>query len=247
MRPLQSWRTIALTALLAITAWGCDTEDEGGSGAPTAGAGGEVGGAGGEAVGGVGGETPPMRLPPGQCIGPETGEAPPTAETIADIGEEDCTHCPGAEAPKWQLYDFQPQSCGFGAVHGLDSFRGRVTLVALFNAGCPYCQRQAEKMEQMRIELEAEGHEVWFAAVNLKGADAIQAELTNRAAFPMFQDTEETNAWGMHQGGLSDYYIYDAEGTLLTWLPNGGEISTTLSSEEGYNNLKSAILDALDQ
>ncbi|MFN3197308.1 MAG: redoxin domain-containing protein [Bradymonadia bacterium] len=241
-----------LMITLALSVWGCGTEDEG-SGAPAAGGAvagaGGAGGAGAAMAGGAGGEVmeTPERLPPGECIGPEQGESPPTAETIADISEETCTHCPGAEMPKWQLYDFQPQSCGYGATHGLDSFLGRVTLVALFNAGCPYCQAQAEKMEQMRIELEAEGHEVWFVAVNLMGRESLQAELTNRAAFPMFQDTEGTNAWGMHQGGLSDYYVYDESGVLVTWLPNGGEVNTTLANEEGYANLKNAVLEALGE
>jgi hypothetical protein len=45
---------------------------------------------------------------------------------------EDPEDCMGAEAPAFAAYDFQPQSCGFGATYGLDVFKGRVTFVALF-------------------------------------------------------------------------------------------------------------------
>ncbi len=39
--------------------------------------------------------------------------------------------CIGVEAPAFAAYDFQPQSCGYGATYGLDVFRGTVTFVAL--------------------------------------------------------------------------------------------------------------------
>ena len=71
-------------------------------------------------------------------------EAPDTDEETPDTDEEvvpsdPCTpdyqnvaSCFGTEAPAFAAYDFQPQSCGFGATYGLDAFKGRVTFVALF-------------------------------------------------------------------------------------------------------------------
>lgn len=44
----------------------------------------------------------------------------------------DVESCIGYEAPSFAAYDFQPQSCGFGATYGLEAFKGRVTFVALF-------------------------------------------------------------------------------------------------------------------
>ena len=41
---------------------------------------------------------------------------------------------PGEPAPPWTLPDFQPQSCGLGSTYGMDSFQGRVTVVALLAA-----------------------------------------------------------------------------------------------------------------
>ena len=40
-------------------------------------------------------------------------------------------NCPGAQAPQWQIEDFQPQSPWFGEVYGLDKFKGKVTVMVL--------------------------------------------------------------------------------------------------------------------
>lgn len=53
-------------------------------------------------------------------------------------GTDDCdqpdppAYCVGSPAPEWQLKDYQPLSCGSGAVYGLSAFQGHVTLMALF-------------------------------------------------------------------------------------------------------------------
>ncbi|MDP6945024.1 MAG: hypothetical protein QF464_12800 [Myxococcota bacterium] len=55
-------------------------------------------------------------------------------EEAADPCSPDYTvpgDCIGAQAPAFAAYDFQPQSCGYGATYGLDIFEGRVTFVAL--------------------------------------------------------------------------------------------------------------------
>lgn len=37
---------------------------------------------------------------------------------------------------------------------------------------------------------------------------------------------------------------YSADGTLFVELPVGGELSTNLSTAEGYDNVKQALIDA---
>lgn len=43
----------------------------------------------------------------------------------------DLAQCMGLPAPEFAAYDFQPQSCGYGATYGLEPFKGRVTLAVL--------------------------------------------------------------------------------------------------------------------
>lgn len=38
----------------------------------------------------------------------------------------------GSDAPVYQLTDVHPLSCGFGATYGLDQFKGKVTIAALW-------------------------------------------------------------------------------------------------------------------
>ena len=61
-------------------------------------------------------------------------EEPPPALPVEPCTPDylDAESCVGYEAPSFAAYDFQPQSCGFGATYGLDAFKGRVTFVALF-------------------------------------------------------------------------------------------------------------------
>ena len=60
-------------------------------------------------------------------------EAPPAPQAEPCTPDyQDAEGCIGYEAPSFAAYDFQPQSCGFGATYGLDAFKGRVTFVALF-------------------------------------------------------------------------------------------------------------------
>ena len=43
----------------------------------------------------------------------------------------DPAQCNGQTAPEFVAYDFQPQSCGYGATYGLETFKGHVTLAVL--------------------------------------------------------------------------------------------------------------------
>ena len=75
-------------------------------------------------------------LDPGTCVGvkpPMTAwaTAPRMREPLPDGGAE-CPTCIGAAAPAWQLGDFQTKSCGFGGTYGLEVFRGKVVLLALW-------------------------------------------------------------------------------------------------------------------
>ena len=100
-------------------------------------------------------------------------------------------------------------------------------------------------MEQMRFELEGAGHEVQFVTINAVSALETQQKLVDRCSFPLFQDTAEADVWGLHNGLKDDFYVYDRSGILVDYLPITGERSVTLSTAEGYANLKGAILDAL--
>jgi hypothetical protein len=95
----------------------------------------------------------------------------------------------------------------------------------------------------MRLELEADGYPVQVLAINKIDAETTQESLVSKTAFPLFQDTLEVQAWSLHDGSKDDFFVYGPDGLLYTYLPHGGEIDTNLSTDEGYNNLKDAILD----
>ena len=151
---------------------------------------------------------------------------------------------PGSPWPEWELTDFQPKSLRFNETYGLNHFRGRVTLVALLATWCPYCQVQLEKMEELKKELEANRVKVNFVAVNIASGASQQDEFTARSSFPLFQDTDLEDAFGLHQGNKDDYYIYNERGELSDFFPFGGDRESNLASTEGYANIKQAILDA---
>ena len=151
---------------------------------------------------------------------------------------------PGAPWPDWELADFQPKSPRFNQTYGRSHFRGRVTFVALLATWCSYCNTQIEKMEEMRKEFAANRIEVNFIAVNIDSGASEQNEFTSRSSFPLFQDTQLVNAFGLHQGGKDDYYIYNERGELSDFFPFRGNRESDLASPEGYANVKQAILDA---
>lgn len=75
------------------------------------------------------------------CIGPSLPQSAweadpgPILDPDAEPGDPGPEDLPLDEAPPfWQLRNFQPQSCGFGAVLGLQAFEGRVTVVGLHAA-----------------------------------------------------------------------------------------------------------------
>ncbi|MCA9523530.1 MAG: hypothetical protein KC609_21290 [Myxococcales bacterium] len=84
-------------------------------------------------------------------------------------------------------------------------------------------------------------------AINSIDAVDYQQPLVDRCTFPLFQDTTEVNAWTLHDGHKDDILIYDKNGVLYVALPNGGAVNTNLSTPEGYENLKSRVLEAHNQ
>jgi thiol-disulfide isomerase/thioredoxin len=150
----------------------------------------------------------------------------------------------GAPWPDWELVDFQPKSLKFNETYGLDHFRGRVTFVALLATWCSFCKTQIEKMEEMRKEFAANRIEVNFVVVNTTSGESEQSEFTSRSSFPLFQDTDLENAFGLHQGYKDDYYIYNERGELTDFFAYGGDRKSDLATSEGYANIKQAILSA---
>ena len=186
---------------------------------------------------------PPEPLPPGECV----GQAPdPNAPVPEAIPEETCMNCVDAPSPTWRLEDFQPLSCGLGQRYGIDTFHGAPILVALFNAGCGYCQSQCGKLEEMRVEFSLTGFEATLLAVNSASNDIYQDRLSARCSIPLFQDTDEDLAMEAMEGFVFDMYIYRPDGTLHVYLPGRGDVETTLSQEEGYENVKAALVSAAE-
>lgn len=175
----------------------------------------------------------------------ETGDEPCVGVTpLTDPPAEPCAEC----APAWRLEDVQPRSCGFGQTYGLDSFEGHVTLVALLAGWCSYCQAQTLALEQLKLELALEGYDVEMVTINGTTANNAddQGELIDRCSFPIFQDLDEVGAWDLHGGGKDDMFIYAADGTLAQALPVEGELGTNLSTDEGYANVKQALIEAFE-
>lgn len=153
-------------------------------------------------------------------------------------------HEPGSSWPNWKLKDFQPNSPRFNETYGLDHFRGRVTFVALLATWCSFCRTQIEKMEEMQKEFADMRIEVNFVAINIASGVSEQNEFTSRCSFPLFQDSEAMDAFGLHKGGKDDYYIYNERGELSDFFPFQGHRESDLASPKGYANIKQAVLDA---
>ena len=98
----------------------------------------------------------------------------------------------------------------------------------------------------MRVELEVAGHDVEFVTVNITTGIEKSDELTKRTSYPHFQDTAELGIWDLLGGYKDDFYVFDREGKLHTYLRFYGEVPTTLSEADGYNAVKQAILSAVE-
>ena len=96
------------------------------------------------------------------------------------------------------------------------------------------------------MELERSGIEVNFVAINSAFAASSQSSLASRGSFDMLQDNESVNAWKALGGTKDDFFIYLEGGVLATggYLRYGAGVDTTLSTRQGYENLRSRIIAA---
>ena len=181
-------------------------------------------------------------------MGPTAAEGECTGVAVAGLAAPDpatagCAACAGELPPAWTLEDVQPQSCGYEATYGLNAFEGQVTLLAFFNAGCSFCQAQTVALERMRHELAEAGAPVHVVAVNAARFATQIPELTARGSFPIFQDTDALDVWGTYGSGVSDFYLYGADGRLIRYLPVGAE-ALDLRTSAGYAKLKGLLTQA---
>jgi hypothetical protein len=181
------------------------------------------------------------------------------APDVADAGADASTHdgdagaspldprALGAPMPRYALKDMQPLSCGFGATYGLPVFEGKVTAVVLLAGWCGFCQAQALKLEQLRVELAKESPDFQLVLVN-KG-DAIEqvTELTRRTSAPVLQDLPSVDAWNLHAGYKDDFFVYGRDGRLADYLYFGGPRDINLSTDAGYATVKATFRAALAQ
>ena len=78
---------------------------------------------------------PDASVTPGVCIGVKppasAWSGQPSGGDATDASAPDAGPPVGEPFPKWALRDFQPQSCGHGAVYGLEVFHGEVTVLTI--------------------------------------------------------------------------------------------------------------------
>lgn len=163
---------------------------------------------------------------------------------VACGSEEPQPNEPGAAAPDWQLQDFQPLSERYQEVYGLESFRGSVTLIALYAGWCNTCQGAALTLNGLVKEWQAEGLNLRVLALNQANALHDQQALIDRWEYPLFQDTEAVDAFGQHGGTKDDMFVYTAGGVLSAFLKWGGELEVYPFSDAGRQNIENAILEA---
>lgn len=101
-------------------------------------------------------------------------------------------------------------------------------------------------MEKMRLELASEGYDIYVVGINKADAIDRQEDLIERGTFSLLQDLDEVQAWDVHhQGVKDDFYVYTADGKLADYLyAHDDERPTNLGTEEGYANVKDAIIAA---
>jgi hypothetical protein len=103
-------------------------------------------------------------------------------------------------------------------------------------------------MEKLRLELLSEGYDIYVVGINKADAADRQEDLIERGTFALLQDLDEVQAWTVHhQGVKDDFYIYDENGKLVDYLyAHDDARPTNLGEEEGYQNVKDAIIAAFD-
>ena len=103
---------------------------------------------------------------------------------------------------------------------------------------------QAELLQGLQEDVASEGVTLSIAVVNPAGSPLALQALVDATSSPVFQDTWTMSAWSMHDGKKDDFYVYTPQGTLAAYFTLGGELNLDLSSDEGYQNIREAILNA---
>ena len=104
----------------------------------------------------------------------------------------------------------------------------------------------------MQYELQAMDVDVNFVIVNRTAPDPQIEALTNRCNFPVFQDVQAVNAWGMMDGQKDDFYFYDREGILRAFTDATEDIALTSYDDppeeptSGYTRIKQMVLDLVE-
>jgi hypothetical protein len=150
----------------------------------------------------------------------------------------------GARAPDWKLRDFQPKSPRFGQVYGLEEFRGSVLVLGLYSGLCGTCAGLASGMNELEHRWQKEGFNVRFAALNVAHGVTNQRDLTAVTDCPLFQDTEQVNAFRQQGGRQDDLFVYTPDGRLSTYFKWGGKVPFDPLSTQGQTNLRAAIVKA---
>jgi hypothetical protein len=98
----------------------------------------------------------------------------------------------------------------------------------------------------MRSDFEQNGYAIKIVAINNKFAVTSQGSLAIRCTFDCLQDTEADDVWGLMGGQKDDFFIYREGGALAPggYLRFGAGVDTNLSTQAGYQSLRSAIVQA---
>ncbi|MBN1610472.1 MAG: redoxin domain-containing protein [Polyangiaceae bacterium] len=150
----------------------------------------------------------------------------------------------GAPAPGWKLRDFQPQSPRYREIYGLEQFRGSVVLLALYAGTCDVCIVLTRELDRLDKQWQAEGLGVKIAVINAKDAATNQRDLVEVADFPLFQDTQQVDAFAQQGGGTDDLYVYTPGGRLSRYFRWADSVTVQPITRQGQNNLRAAVVKA---
>ena len=97
----------------------------------------------------------------------------------------------------------------------------------------------------MRQEMDEQGIEAWILAINTDNATEDLGKLTRRGSYPVLQDTEAVQAVAqLLHSGKDEFLVYDSDGVLQTWLPLDANATTSLATQEGWDRVWGAVVDA---
>ena len=70
--------------------------------------------------------------------------------------------------------------------------------------------------------------------------------LTSKCEFDCLQDVAGVGAWALLGGQKDSFFVYRQGGRLSAYISQTGGLNANLSTEEGYANIRSAILSAVE-